>query len=245
MAGNSRLRRLWRHPEMMKIAVVPAGFPARHVAGQKTRRHERLPNPRGSRVCPVAAPGNDGDAPRVMGVSPMSLSGTTAPTLETSVTRNPRGRDASRTRGVTLLELLVAMAIGSVTLVVSLQLYVATQRAIGRQQVKAARLGQESDLLSLLRRDIREASLVAPESTESRLVLVNLDGGRLTYETEGETVRREAPKASYAWPVETIALMPRFEYPSGRGEEGRLVRVRWGPPEAPRALTLNLRNRPM
>ena len=160
-------------------------------------------------------------------------------------TARPRGSDPGRIRGVTLLELLVAMAIASVTLVVSLQLYVATQRAIDRQQVKAARLGQESDLLSLLRRDIREASLVAPESTESRLVLVNLDGGRVTYETQGETVRREAPEASYAWPVETVALAPRFEYPADRGESGRLVRVTWGPPEAPRALTLNLRNRPM
>jgi hypothetical protein len=35
----------------MKIVVVAAGFLARHVAGQETRRHRGIGNLRGSRPC--------------------------------------------------------------------------------------------------------------------------------------------------------------------------------------------------
>jgi type II secretory pathway pseudopilin PulG len=145
---------------------------------------------------------------------------------------------------MTLIELIVAMGVASAVLVISLQLYVVTQRALDRQQVQAARLGDESDMLSLLRRDVRQAAYVAPESTARRLVLVGLDGGRTTYEADDETVERDAPQESFAWPVEAVALAPRFEYPGADGERGGLVRVTWGPPEAQRSITLNLRNYP-
>jgi hypothetical protein len=140
------------------------------------------------------------------------------------------------------MELIVAMGVASVTLVISLQFYVVTERALDRQQVQAARLGQESDMLSLLRRDVRTAAYVAPESTESRLVLVGLDGDRVTYQTDGEVVQRDAPQRSFAWPMEAISLAPRFEYPGPEGGARRLVRVLWGPADGQRSVTLNLRN---
>ncbi len=198
---------------------------------------------RSSRAWRVAASGNDGDG-QCATVAEQELR-----RHERPGTGNGRGQGCprhahfrSRRCGVTLMELLVAMGVASVTLVISLQLFVATQRVLDRQQVKAARLGQESDVLSLLRRDVRAAAYVAAESTESRLVLVDLDGSKITYETDGEVVRRDAARQSFAWASEALALAPRFEYPGVEGKSGRLVRVTWGPAEARRSITLSLRN---
>jgi len=125
-------------------------------------------------------------------------------------------------------------------LVVALGLYTQTQRVLDRQQVEAARLGRETDLLSLLRRDIRSAALVDPESSDSHLILVAEDGSRIIYASGPEGVRREGVATGLAVAVNSVETPAKFEYPEGRG--GGLIRVTWGEGTGPRVVTLHLRN---
>jgi prepilin-type N-terminal cleavage/methylation domain-containing protein len=143
-------------------------------------------------------------------------------------------------RGYTLLECIVAMAVAGVTLVVGLELYVQTQRAMGRQEAAAARLGTEADLLSLLRRDVRAAALVAPESSAAQLVLVGLDGTRTTYRAAADRLTRTGTGTAAQPAQQALPLAVRFAYPGGRA--GRLVEISWGKSAATRRLVLHLRN---
>jgi prepilin-type N-terminal cleavage/methylation domain-containing protein len=145
-------------------------------------------------------------------------------------------------RGYTLIECVVALGVGSVMLLVGLQLYIHTERAIARQEVEAARLGTETDLLALLRRDVRRAALVAPESNASQLVLVGLKGSRVTYRITAEGVVRAGDTATTTLPEQTLAIRPQFDYPAAAGRRGSLVRVSWSAGPATRSLTLHLRN---
>jgi prepilin-type N-terminal cleavage/methylation domain-containing protein len=151
------------------------------------------------------------------------------------MTRFPRSVGPRAVRGYTILECLVAMAVAATMLTLGLQLYVQTQRALSRQEVQAARLGSETDLLGLLRRDVRAAVAVAPGSTPTRLELVGLGGGRVIYCAGAEGVTRTVSPPSA--PTQMLPVTPRFDCP-GRG----LVRISWGEGGAVRSLTLHLRN---
>ena len=145
-------------------------------------------------------------------------------------------------RGLTLLELVVSMSIATLALGLGLQLYVKTQQVIDRQQVKASRLGSETDLLSLLRRDIRMAAAVAPRSTDSHLILVARDGSRIEYQVSPEGVVRtgRASEAPGVPPVE--GLRPHFTYPEVGGHVGGVVEVSWGEGAGAQSVRLHLRN---
>jgi len=138
------------------------------------------------------------------------------------------------------MELVISMGVASVVLVLGLQLYVQTERVIDRQQVKASRLGAETDLLSLLRRDVRTAALIAPQSNHSHLTLVSLDGSHVEYQTTPEGVERIGPAADL--PAPTLTVHPRFEYPEIAGRTGRVVRVSWDDEGASHSIVLHLRN---
>jgi len=144
-------------------------------------------------------------------------------------------------RGYTLVECIVAMGVGAVILVVGLQLYIQTQRVMARQEVQAARLGTETDLLGLLRRDVRAAALVAPESTDTRLVLLGPDGSRVTYRPTLDGVVRVAAASPLPLAEQALSVKPRFDYPAPTGRRN-VVRVFWGQGRAGRSVTLHLRN---
>lgn len=153
-----------------------------------------------------------------------------------------RGRTDGR-RGLTLMEVLVSMALLTVVIALGLQLHFQTQRAMDREQAKAARLGSEADLLSLLRRDVRAAAAVAPGSTESDLILVSADGGHVEYRVTPPGVERRGPEPNVGIFAGVEGVQPRFAYPTVRGRAGRVVRVSWGEGAAARSVTLYLRNR--
>jgi len=149
----------------------------------------------------------------------------------------PRNR-----RALTLLELVISMGLATLALGLGLQLYVKTQEAIDRQQLRAGRLGAETDLLALLRRDLRGAAAVAAGSTAERLVLVAGDGSRIAYEVTPAGVQRTGPEGEAATPPVIEGLRPRFAYPAAGGRRGRVVEVSWSEGRAPRSVTLHLRN---
>jgi type II secretory pathway component PulJ len=140
--------------------------------------------------------------------------------------------------GMTLVEVTVALGVGSLALALGLHLYVQTQRVIDRQQVKAARLGAETDLLALLRRDIRLAAAIAPESTAERLVLVARDGSRTRYNATPKGTQRAARPDDPPGAPQALGVRAAFSYPPG----GRLVRVSWREAGVSQSLTLCLRN---
>ncbi|MBM3474559.1 MAG: prepilin-type N-terminal cleavage/methylation domain-containing protein [Armatimonadetes bacterium] len=150
-----------------------------------------------------------------------------------------RGPTANR-RGLTLMELMVSMAVLAVVMALGLQLEFQTQRAMDREQAKAARLGSEADLLSLLRRDVRAAAAIGPRSTEARLVLVAADGRRVEYRVTPAGVERMGPEPAAGLLAGVEGVRPRFSYPAAAG---RVVRVSWGEGAAARSITLHLRNR--
>jgi Tfp pilus assembly protein PilW len=135
------------------------------------------------------------------------------------------------------MELVVSMGIGTLALALGLQLYAKTQQAIDRQQVRASRLGSETDLLLLLRRDLRMAAAVGRGSTADHLVLVGTDGSRTQYRSTPEGAVRTAGREAMA--VEGVR--PRFRYPADR-RSGRVVEVSWGEGAARAAVVLHLRN---
>ncbi|MBM3497973.1 MAG: hypothetical protein FJX74_04805 [Armatimonadetes bacterium] len=145
-------------------------------------------------------------------------------------------------RGLTLMELVVSMGVATLAVGLGLQLYAKTQQAIDRQQLQAGRLGRETDLLSLLRRDIRLAATVDPRSTDSRLILVAGDGSRVEYRANSEGVTREGAAAETPGLATIEGLRPRFAYPSVAGRGGRVVEVSWGDGAARRSVALHLRN---
>jgi hypothetical protein len=133
------------------------------------------------------------------------------------------------------------MGVGAVVLVVGLKLYIQTQRVMARQEVEAARLGTESDLLGLLRRDVRAAAFIGPESTETQLVLVGPDGSRVTYRPAPDGTVRVAAVSGMPFAEQALSVRPRFDYPASAGRPN-LVRISWGQGRAVRSVTLHLRN---
>jgi type II secretory pathway pseudopilin PulG len=152
------------------------------------------------------------------------------------------GRITHNRAAFTLMELVVSMAVTSAAMVLGLQVYVQTQRAMDRQQVKAAQLGSQSDLLSLLRRDVRAAALIAPQSTASHLILVSADGSRVEYRATPDGVTRMGPPGDPRSRGLVQGVSPRFEYPAIAGRGGRVVRAAWDDGAGPRSITLHLRN---
>ncbi len=146
-----------------------------------------------------------------------------------------------RRSGVTLMELAVSMGIATLALALGLQLYVKTQQAIDRQQVKASRLGSEADLLALLRRDVRLAAAVAPRSTADHLILVAADGSRVEYRVTAQGVARVGASEASGLPA-IEGLRPRFACPKAAGRGGGIVEVSWGEGAGRRSVALHLRN---
>jgi len=140
------------------------------------------------------------------------------------------------------MELVVSMGVASLALGLGLQLYVKTQQVIDREQVHASRLGSETDLLSLLRRDVRLAAEVGPRSTAERLILVAADGSQVEYEVTPAGVARRGPAAGGQDLPAVEGVRPRFAYPEVSGEGGRVVEVSWGEGAGRRSVTLHLRN---
>ena len=140
-------------------------------------------------------------------------------------------------RGFTLMEMIVAMAVGSVALLVALEVYSQTERVLSHQRDAASRLGNGTDLLSLLRREVRAASEVGGASDDATLVLVALDGSETVYESGESEVTRRGPESPVAMAIGSVPVHARFEYP-----DAGLVRVSWGSERAARSVTLHLRN---
>jgi len=146
-------------------------------------------------------------------------------------------RQSDAREGYSLIEVLVAITVASVAILVAVQLYGQTEKLLGRQRNDAATLGGGTDLLSLLRMDVRGASGVGEGSDESHLVLVTSDDSEVTYDATPEAVTRRGPDSPLATAAGAVPVSARFEYP-GAG----LLRVSWGANRAARSVTLHLRN---
>ncbi len=135
------------------------------------------------------------------------------------------------------MEMVVAMAVATVAILVALEVYSQTERVLSHQRDAAARLGNGTDLLSLLRRDVRAAAGVGEASDEATLVLTGVDGSETVYESREGEVTRRGPGSPVATAIGSVPVRARFEYSSPG-----LVQVSWGSDRAARSVTLHLRN---
>jgi len=116
--------------------------------------------------------------------------------------------------GVTLVELLIAMAIFSLVIALSLRLYVTTYQSFGRQESRLRVVSSRQAALGALRQDVRLAQAVRLEALDGggqRLVLAMPgEAQQVEYRAEkGRLERREVGKvAAEAAPTTAVASKP-------------------------------------
>ena len=155
----------------------------------------------------------------------------------------------NRRAGITLAELLIAMAVFTIVLALSMRLYVTTYQSIDRQQGRMGTMASRQAALQTLRQDVRLAQSVQLTTLDGggqRLVLALPGGGesgrQIEYRAEnGGLQRLEAPGETDAAsePTQLIEQDP-VEFGAGSSDEGLLVRVAFGPVVAQRVPAMEL-----